>query len=129
MKLIHVNAHQKALVFKRGDFVNLLHPGQHWLWSGQTVHLFDTTKPFVAPVDLHILLQHAAVHEALHVVQVNEQEIMLLYENGLLKQVLTTGWHAFWKGIVQYQFAAINIGQIQIDDSVGTAILQHKLVA
>ena len=59
--------------------------------------VYNLTKPFVAPIELNILLQDEAFAEMLHVVDVKDNEIVLLYENGLLKQVLTAGRYTFWK--------------------------------
>ena len=129
MKLLHVNAYQKALVFKKGTYRHLLGEGSHWLWANETAQVFDMTKPFVAPIELNILLQDAHLQAALHVVEVKDQEIVLLYENGLLKQVLTAGRYAFWKGIIHYDFVNADIGQINIADSLSTATLQNKLLA
>ena len=63
------------------------------------VHVYDITKPFVAPVELNILLQDKALADILHVVEVKDNEIVLQYENGLLKQVLTAGRYTFWKSV------------------------------
>ena len=63
--------------------------------------MYDITKPFMAPVELNILLQDKALADILHVVEVKDNEIVLQYENGLLKQVLTAGRYAFWKSVVQ----------------------------
>ncbi|MEO6231619.1 MAG: slipin family protein [Ferruginibacter sp.] len=129
MKQVKVNAYQAALVFKNGVYKKMLKEGTYWFWFGETVLKYDLAKPFVAMVDLNILLQDAQLAEALIVVDVKDNEIALQYENGLLKQVLTAGRYAYWKGIINYQFVMADISKIDITENISRATLQNKLVA
>src|SRR5687768_3409805 len=103
MKKIKVNAYQVGLVFKNGEYQRMLMAGTYWFWN-KTVQLYDMTKPFMAPVELNILLQDKALADILHVIEVMDNEIVLQYENGLLKQVLTAGRYTFWKSVIKYEF-------------------------
>lgn len=96
MKRVTINAYERGLVFKNGAYQRMLQEGRHWLIN-EDVIIYDINKPFVAPIELNILLQDADITNALQVVEVKETEIVLHYENGLLKQVLTAGRYAFWK--------------------------------
>ncbi|CAN5485812.1 slipin family protein [soil metagenome] len=129
MKQVKVNAYQAALVFKNGVYKKMLKEGTYWFWFGETVLKYDFAKPFVAMVDLNILLQDAQLAEALIVVEVKDNEIALQYENGLLKQVVTAGRYAYWKGIINYQFVMADISKIDITENISRATLQNKLVA
>jgi SPFH domain / Band 7 family len=129
MKLVKINAYQVALVFKDGVYKKMLKEGKHWLWFGERAIVYDLNKSFVPFVELNILLQDAELAEALHVVEVKDNEIALQYENGLLKNVLTAGQYAFWKGIINYEFVKADISKIEITESISRATLQHKLVA
>lgn len=128
MKNVIINAYQIGLVFRRGEYRRILTPGDYWLWN-EEVMIYDLTKQFQPPIELNILLQDIAVAEALHVVEVSNTEIVLQYENGLLKQVLTEGRYTFWKSIVQYDFVRADISKIEITENIGRATLQHKLLA
>lgn len=129
MKKVKVNAYQVALVFKNGEYQRLLMAGTYWFWKNEVVYLYDITKPFVAPVELNILLQDKALADILHVVEVKDNEIVLQYENGLLKQVLTAGRYTFWKSVVQYAFVRADISKIAITENIDRAVLLSKLVA
>ena len=87
------------------------------------------TKPFIAPVELNILLQDEELADILHVVEVKDNEIVLQYENGLLKQVLTAGRYTFWKSVIKYEFVHADISKIEITENIDRATLQNKLVA
>lgn len=89
MKNVKVNAYQRGLVFKNGVYQRMLTEGSYWFWSNETVKLYDTTQPFNAPVELNILLQDAALAEALIVLEVKDNEIALQYRNGLLEAVFS----------------------------------------
>ncbi len=128
MKKITINAYQVGLVFKNGMYKKMLKEGSHWLWFGETVQVYDMAKPFVAPVELNILLKDTVLAEALHVVEVGDDEIVLQYENGLLKQVLAAGRYTFWKGVVNYEFVKADISKIEITENISRNTLLNRLV-
>jgi hypothetical protein len=80
-------------------------------------------------VELNILLQDAALANALQVIEVKDNEIALQYENGMLKQVLTAGRYTFWKGYINYEFVIADISKIEINENISRSVLQNKLVA
>lgn len=129
MKRIKINAYQVALVLKDGVYKKLLKEGAYWFWNGENVLIYDINRPFFAPVELNILLQDAALAEALQVVEVKDNEIALQYENGFLKTVLTAGRYTFWKGIINYEFVKADTSKLEITENISRATLQNKLVA
>ncbi len=129
MKRVKINDYQIGLVFKNEVYQKMLVPGNYWLWFGEQVAVYDITKQFVPFVDINILLQDASLANALQIVEVLDNEMVLQYENGIFKNVLTVGKYAFWKSIVQYNFVKINIANIAIDETIDKNILANKLVA
>ena len=129
MKNVRVNAYQVGLVFKRGVYQRMLKEGSYWFWKNETVYVYNLAQPFNAPVELNILLQDIALADALHVVEVRDNEIVLQYENGLLKQILTAGRYTFWKSVIQYDFVWADISKVEITENIGRTTLQNKLVA
>ncbi|OQP51151.1 peptidase [Niastella yeongjuensis] len=128
MKTIRVNAYEVALVFKKGAYQRILKEGKYWFWGNETVKIYNVTQPFNAPVELNILLQDTDLADALHVVDVKDNEIVLHYENGLLKQVLTAGRYTFWKSVIQYDFVRADISKVEITENIDRATLQHRLL-
>ena len=127
MKKVKVNAYQAALVFKNGVYQRMLKEGKYWLWN-EEVKIYDLTKPFTAPIELNILLQDAELAEVLHVVEVKDNEIVLQYENGLLKQVLTAGRYTYWKSFIAYAFVYADTSKIEITENIDRTVLQSRLV-
>lgn len=113
-----VDAYHKALVFRNNRYIKMLDEGTYWMKTSETVLQFDMTKPFVAPVDLNILLQDKALADALLVMDVKENELGLLYENGLLKSVLAAGKYTFWKGIKEFTLITADISKYEIPASI-----------
>jgi regulator of protease activity HflC (stomatin/prohibitin superfamily) len=127
MKKVNINAYQIGLVFKNGVYKKMLKEGKYWLWNEQ-VYVYDITKPFIAPVELNILLQDAELANALQLVDVKDNEIVLQYENGLFKQVLNAGRYAYWKTVIQYDFVKADTSKIEITEAIDRAILQNSKV-
>jgi regulator of protease activity HflC (stomatin/prohibitin superfamily) len=127
MKRVNINAYQVGLVFKKNEYKRMLKEGIYWLWS-EDVFVYDVTKPLVPVIELNILLQDEALKDALIVVEVKDNEIVLQYENGLLKQVLNAGRYAFWKSVIQYDFIKADTSKIEITENINKATLQHKLL-
>ena len=128
MKRVKINAYQVGLVFKDGVYKKTLKEGIYWFWQSEQVIKYDITKQFYTPVELNILLQDSGLANELHVVDVKENEIVLQYENGLLKQVLTAGRYTFWKSVIEYEFVKADTGKINITENISRAMLQHKLL-
>lgn len=129
MRKVRINNYEVGLVFKNGAYQRMLRPGNYWLWPWEKLELYNTTHPFHPPCELNILLQDAALAEALLVVEVKDHEIVLQYENGLLKVILTAGRYTFWKGVMQYDFIRADLSKIEITENIGVATLTSKLVA
>ncbi|MFT4018418.1 MAG: slipin family protein [Agriterribacter sp.] len=129
MKNVKVNAYQRGLVFKNEAYQRMLTEGSYWFWGNEVVKLYDITQAFNAPVELNILLQDAALADALIVLEVKDNEIALQYKNGLLEAVFTAGRYAFWKGAVNYAFVKADTGKLEITEPVERNVLLHRLVA
>jgi hypothetical protein len=128
MKVIKLNAYQIGLVFKNGEYQRMLIAGKYWFWKNESVWAYDITQPFVAPVELNILLQDKALADILHVIEVKDNEIVLHYENGLLKQVLTAGRYTFWKSMIKHEFIHADISKLEITENINRATLLSKHV-
>jgi len=129
MKRITINAYQVALVFRNGVYQRMLKEGRYWLGFTEHVKIYDKAQPFIAPIELNLLIKDESLRAELHIVDVKENEIALQYTNGLLTQVLIAGRYTFWKGVVDYGFVKADIGKIEITESIDRATLTGKLVA
>lgn len=129
MTRIKVNAYQVGLVFKNGVYQRVLREGRYWFWKNENVELFDITKPFVAPVELNILLQDETLAAMLDIIEVKDNEIALQYENGLLKAVMTAGRYAYLKSVMNRSYIVADTSQILIPDTIDRALLSKGPVS
>jgi regulator of protease activity HflC (stomatin/prohibitin superfamily) len=129
MKRVMINAYQAGLVCKNGVYRRLLAEGKYWIGFGETVTVYDKALPFTPAIELNMLLQDEQLKDALYVVEVKDNEIVLQYENGLLKQVLPAGRYAYWKGMVAYTFVVADTSKIEITENIDRATLTGRLVA
>ncbi|HWK06369.1 MAG TPA: slipin family protein [Puia sp.] len=129
MKKVMINAYQIGLVFKKGTYDRMVKEGSYWLWPSESIEIYDLTKPFNPSFELNILLQDASLMESLHVIEVKDHEIVLQYENGLLKQVLTAGRYAYWKSVIKYEFVRADISKMEITENIDRPTLLSRQVA
>lgn len=123
MKKITINAYHIGLVFKRGVYQRMLTEGKYWLGFSEEIKYYNKFEAFRPDGELNIYLQDTALAEALHVVEVKDTEIVLQYENGSLKKVLTPGRYAYWKSLIEYKFVYADISKIDITEELDRATL------
>ncbi|GAB3014970.1 slipin family protein [Spirosoma pulveris] len=127
MKMVRIQALQIGLVFKFGAYKQLLSPGQYWLWSNETVHIYNQGELLQnPPSDLSVLLQYPEVADALDVLEVGDNEIVLQYEHGLFQTILRKGRWAFWKGVKQYQYIRADVSQLAIPATIDLVSLMPQ---
>ena len=127
MKKVTVNEYQIGLVFKKGVYQRMITAGTYWLW-GEDYRVYDIYKPFNTPIELNILLQDVVLANALQIIDVSDNEIVLQYVNGIITQVLTVGRYAFWKNAINYEFVKADISKIEITEDISRTTLFNKLV-
>lgn len=126
MKRIRINTGKIGLVFRKGDYKRIVTEGIHWLKPFETVVQYDMSKPFYPSIDLNVLLRDEALVQHLIIVEVGDNEIVLQYENGNFKTVLTPGRYAFWKGLTAYSFVKADLSKIEITEAIDLLSIKRK---
>ncbi|SDG20964.1 SPFH domain / Band 7 family protein [Pedobacter terrae] len=125
MKRVTINTNYVGLVFKRGKLKNVLTAGTYWLGFGEDITLFDMGKEyFFTLAELEVLLTDTGFTSLVHVVNVADNELALVYRNGNFKNVLTAGKQAIWKGLSTYHFVKVDISNINIDETIDKNLLE-----
>jgi len=123
MKKVRINAGYVGLVFKNGNYKRVVTEGVYWLNFGESVLKYNLSKAFVtAPVALEILEADKTLANMWHVVDVLDNELVLVYANKKFSQVLETGKHVFWKGLVAYTFTKVDVSKIYITEKIDKAL-------
>ncbi|TAE24978.1 MAG: slipin family protein [Cytophagales bacterium] len=129
MKTVRIQAHQIGLLFKHEGFQRVLTQGKYWVWPTETAYVYNRGEQLQnPPLDLAVMLDQPEVAAQLDVVDVQDNEIALQYENGLYKTILRKGRYAFWKGrsadaVRQYTYVRADLNQLTIPADVDLASL------
>ena len=71
-KTIHIKKHERGLWFRRGDLVDVLHPGTYripfWNLRRDVVTIYDTTDTRLTHAKLDVLLTSGTLRDQFHVV-------------------------------------------------------------
>lgn len=123
MKYTKITTYEVGLVFKNGEYNRTLTAGNHWIMPFEKLIKYDTTQSFTAPCNLEILLKDEALANMLEVIEVKDAEIVLHFEKGNFKNVLTTGTYTFWKGIVKNTFVKADLNKVEITENIEKSLL------
>lgn len=124
MKRVTINTNDVGLVFKKGKLKNVLTAGTYWLGFGEDITVYDIGKEYFFTIaELEVLLMNNDFVNLVHVVEVADNELALVYRNNNFKSVLTSGTHAIWKGLSTYTFEKANISNIEIDAHIDRNLL------
>lgn len=125
-KKITIQADERGLLLKDGVYVRLLRPGVHRLspFADYAVTLLNVSRPFAVPgKELNLFLQDAALAEELTVIEVEDNEYALHYEDGKFVRLLTAGKHAFWNALKRHTFIRIELREPALGPEISTAIV------
>jgi regulator of protease activity HflC (stomatin/prohibitin superfamily) len=121
-----IKAYNVGLVFENGAYKRMITEGSNWLGWSENVEIYDMTKIFVAPCSLNILLKDEAFVKAIELVDVKDNEIALQFENGVFKNVMTSGRYVYWKGILDMKFIVADLNTIDISSEIEAGLLARK---
>ena len=127
MQKVRVNANQIGLVLKNGAFKEILNEGSYWFWGNEDAYVYDKCTQFVAPIELNLLLQHSEIAEALEVVEVQDNEIVIQYEDNRFRMVMPVGRYAFWKGVKNFTYTKVDLNKIDITEDINKQLLISRL--
>lgn len=125
LKKIIVKADERGLLFKRGSYVKHLQPGIYRLapFSDDEIVLMNVTKPFVVQgKDLNLFLQDERLLEEITVINVQDHEYVLHYEDGKFVSLMTAGKYAFWNVMKRHDFTRVDIRQPEVGADIDRAI-------
>jgi len=128
MKRIRINIGKAGLVFRNGNYIQVLNEGTHWIGTFDSVIIQNLSDQFSVPMELNIALRDEALANMLTVIKVEDGEVAFLYEEGNFKRVLAPGRYAYWKGVVEYTYTRVDLKNPVIDESITAAQLQERAV-
>jgi len=110
-----VKKDERALLFRKGDFVDVLHAGEH-KFVDPLRHLSIEVFPLAKPLFEHRLADFIAKAEGqlaareFHVIELGADEVGLRFENGVLAEVLAPNTRRlYWKGYIDVRVEKIDV--------------------
>lgn len=123
MKIITLYEQEIGLVFRKNNFVKALTEGTHLLWFGEKLRTYNINEAFHPPVELNILLQDPTLEYMLEVLTVKDNELALVFKEGIFAEVLSAGRYAFWKGSINYDFQLYDLNELEIPAAIDRKLL------
>jgi hypothetical protein len=117
---------ERALLWRQGRFVGILEPGVRWIlqpFACIAVQLYDMNVPeFDHPRMDELLAQARATMERhFHIVELDEQEMGVVYKDGALAGMLAPGKRQlYWKGAT-----AVRVEKVRARRSASGAPIQQ----
>jgi regulator of protease activity HflC (stomatin/prohibitin superfamily) len=112
-----VKKDERALLFRKGDFVRVLHAGEYRFFDPfrrVTLEVFPLARTAFDHrlADYLRAAESALVEREFHDVQLGATEVGLRYENGVLVEVLAPNTRRlYWKGFVDVRVARVDIAE------------------
>ncbi len=125
LKNVQIKAYQVGLVYKNRNLKEILKEGNYWIVGKKNVEIHEMKEQFKTDEDLNLLLKNEDLNALLDLVEVKDGELVLMYENGIFKEILNVGQYAFWKGIMNRQFQKIDLTKVEITERVSKTILEN----
>nr|WP_294938403.1 slipin family protein [uncultured Flavobacterium sp.] len=124
LQRVKINALQRGLVFKNRKLTEVLTEGPHWIFGNKQVVVYEMNQIFTSNIELNYLLQNTTLASMLKVVDVADNEIVILFVDGIFKEVLTVGKYAYWKGLYNLNFTKIDLSKVAITEAVPVNLLE-----
>ncbi len=117
IKRIRIKKNERGLLLRGGDFERVLQPGQHWingLGAPTRVDIFamEQTAFTHALVDYFMAKEPELVAQEFVCANLNDAQVGLRYENGLLVEVLPPATRKlYWKGLNDVRIDLVDIAK------------------
>ena len=128
MKRIMINKGTIGLIFYKGKYKRTIVEGTHWLLPWQSVEIYNMEKQFKPIISLNVLKNYTDLIQYLDLIQVSDNQIVLVYADKSLTQVLPPGQYAYWKGLVNYQFVYADISKVDITEPIDLRSYKSELL-
>lgn len=131
MLRVQIKKDERGLLFKDGDYVKCLQPGKYLLNPFIKYSLIKTNvnQPFDPNgKNLNIYLEDEKLQKELTVIDVQDYELAIHFEDGKLVDVLTAGKYAFWNVLKKHDFIVVDTRNPEIDPEIDAYIYNHPFL-
>lgn len=123
---------ERGLLFKEGNYINCLKQGKYFLnpFIKYNVIICDVNKPFhVTDKNINLFLGDSELLKELSVIDVQDYEIALHFEDGKFVEVLKVGRYVFWNVLKKHDFIITDIRNPEIKQDIDVSIYNSPKLA
>jgi regulator of protease activity HflC (stomatin/prohibitin superfamily) len=123
---------ERGLLFKDGNYVRCLKPGKHSLnpFVKYNVVKSDINKRFdPAGKNINLYLEDVELQKELTVLDVQDSEIAIYFEDGNLSDVLKAGKYAFWNILKKHDFIIVDTRNPEVNPKIDVSIYNHPILS
>lgn len=131
MKIFVMND-QRGLLFKKGNFTRVLRPGKYYFnpFVDYKVIMQDVDKPFDSMgKNINLYLKDQELIEELTVIDIQDFEIAIHFEDGKLTDVLEPGKYAFWNVLKKHDFIVVNTKEPWVKAEIDASVYNNPKLA
>src|SRR5690606_6015388 len=89
MKKVTIKENERGLVFKKDVLTQVSPQGSYWFFGGERISIFNVFEEF--PEIEQRIFEHTLLKDHLEIVEVKADELALVFERSLLKEILEPG--------------------------------------
>jgi regulator of protease activity HflC (stomatin/prohibitin superfamily) len=122
---INIKDDERGLLFKDGSYVKCLKPGKYFFnpFIDYKIVTMNINMPFQMPdKNINLFLGDAELLRELVLIDIEDHEIGIHFEDGKLSGVLRAGKYAFWNVLKIHEFIKVDMREPQIKENIDAAV-------
>ncbi len=114
-----IKNNERAIVIKKGKVINYLQPGKQQRPIFSEIVRFNIYEVLYLPLDIknQLLKMETFIQDVIDV-KILDNQIGLLYKNGIYKEILESGEYLFWKNEEDIEVKVYTMDQEEINEEV-----------
>lgn len=114
VKMVKIRHGYRGLVYKNGKLVNYLKEGTHWLWGNLNVELHYMQGPLNSKSLADEVLANDLIAQDVNELILTENEIALVFKDGIYDQTLSAGRYLFWNTLHAYTWKVMDMTDVEM---------------
>ncbi|MCX7922685.1 MAG: slipin family protein [Clostridia bacterium] len=129
---VNIKNDERGLLFRDGNYIKCLKPRKHHLnpFIKYSVVVSDVNKAFdAAGKNINLFFGDQELSKELTVMDVQDNEIAIHFEDGKLVDVLKSGKYAFWNVLKKHDFIVVDIRNPEVKPDIDASIYNSPRLA
>ncbi len=127
MKRINIPANHVGLMIQEGQVRRVMTAGKYWIFPWEIYYLYNMGVKFLPIEPLTIFQQNEQLASLLHIVDIADHELGIVYKDGNYYELLKPGRYAYWKGAALFTFVKADLRSCEMVD-IDPALLEKGVL-